>query len=114
MELEFVLKKVLRLGVHKKIFEWLAVNEFLSNSREFFHANSKNYSRFFFYFYFFFLHFLYKLFFLLMKFLNTSAWRKIHSIKLSGSGNQKVLLSICSGKCLGMNAGLWSSVNVWF
>ena len=48
MELEFVLKKVLRLGVHKKIFEWLAVNEFLPNSMEFLHANSKNYLRFFF------------------------------------------------------------------
>ena len=46
MELEFVLKKVLRLGVHKKIFEGLAVNEFLSNSMEFLHANSKNYLRF--------------------------------------------------------------------
>ena len=37
-----VLKKVLRLGVHKKIFQWIAVNEFLSNSMEFLHANSKN------------------------------------------------------------------------
>ena len=46
MELEFVLKKVLHLGVHKKIFEGLAVNEFLSNSMEFLHANSKNYLRF--------------------------------------------------------------------
>ena len=46
MELEFVLKKVLRLGVHKKIFEWLAVNEFLSSGKEFLHANSKNYLRF--------------------------------------------------------------------
>ena len=46
MELEFVLKKVLRLRVHKKIFEELAVNEFLSNSMEFLHANSKHYLRF--------------------------------------------------------------------
>ena len=38
MELEFVFNEVLRLGVHKNIFELLAVNEFLSNI--------KNYLRF--------------------------------------------------------------------
>ena len=59
---------------------------------EFLHANSKNYLRSL---YFLFLRFLYNHFFLLMKILNTSEWRKIHSIKLSGSVNQKVLLSIC-------------------
>ena len=74
MELGFVYQKFLRLGVYEKVFEWLAVNEFFSNSTEFFHANSKNYLR---YLHFLFLYFLY-VFFLLMKILNTSAWRKIH------------------------------------
>ena len=46
MELEFIFSKVLRLGVYEKVFEWLAVNEFLSNSMEFLHANSKTYLRF--------------------------------------------------------------------
>ena len=45
------------------------------------------------YLHFLFLHFLYDLSFLLMKFLNTSAWRKIHSIKLSDNGLQKVFLN---------------------
>ena len=105
MELEFVFKKFLSLGVHKKDSQWLAVNKFLSNS--------KTYLRFF-YLHFLFLRFLYHTFFLLMKILNTSARRKIHSIKLSESSNQKVFLSICWKNNLGMNAGLWSSVCVWF
>ena len=63
---------------------------------KFLHTNSKNYLR---YLHFLFLHFLYNLFFLLMKILNTSAWRKIHSIKLSGSAD---LLE----KYLSTNAGL--------
>ena len=33
MELEFVFKKFLSLGVHKKDSQWLAVNKFLSNSK---------------------------------------------------------------------------------
>ena len=86
------LLKILRLRVHKKVFEWLAVNELLSNSMKFLHANSKNYLR---YLHFLCIHFLYSVFFLLMKISNTSAWRKFHSIKLSGSGKQKVFLWIC-------------------
>ena len=43
-----------------------------------------------------------------MKFFEQLSTKKIHLIKLSGSGNQKVL-----EKYLGMNAGLWSSVCVW-
>ena len=50
----------------------------------------------------FFLHFLHNMFFLLMKFLNTSSWRKIHSIKLSRNGHQKMFLSI-----------YWRNVYVW-
>ena len=37
-----------------------------------------------------------------MKILNTLAWIKIHSIKLSRSGNQNVFLSIC-----------WRNIQVW-
>ena len=92
VEFEFAFYKVLRLGVHKKVFEWLAVNKFLSNSMEFLHPNSKNYLC---YLHFLFLHFLYNHFFPLMKILDTLAWKNIHSIKLSGSGNQKVFLFIC-------------------
>ena len=53
-----------------KLFYVQEFNEFLSNSMEFLHANSKNYLG---YLHFFFIHFLYNLFFLLMKILNTSA-----------------------------------------
>ena len=35
MELEFVFNEVLRLVVHKNIFELLAVNEFLSNIKNY-------------------------------------------------------------------------------
>ena len=67
-------------------------NKFLSNCMEFVHANSKNY---FHSLHFLFLHFLYYLFLLLTKILNTSPWKKICSVKLSGSLNEKVFLSIC-------------------
>ena len=92
MELEFFFLNVLCLGVHKKVFEWIAVNKFLSSSMEFLHANSKSYLR---KLHSLFLYFLYNHFFLLMEVLNTSSWRKIHSTKLWGSGNQKVFFSIC-------------------
>ena len=85
----------LRLGVHEKVFEWLTVNEFLSNSMEFLHANSKNCLRFSCISISCFYIFSIIIFFLLMKILNISARTKIHSIKLSGSGNQKVFLWIC-------------------
>ena len=49
-----------------------------------------------------FLHFPYNLFLTLMKFLNTSAKRKVHSIKLSGSSQQKVFFSI-----------YWRNIQVW-
>ena len=55
MELEFVFNKVLRLGVHKNIFELLAVNEFLSNHQKLFALLL--------YLFFLFLHFLCNLFF---------------------------------------------------
>ena len=67
VQMEFVFKKVLRLGVHKKVFEWLVAKEFSSNS--------KHYLRFSCISHFLFLHFLCKLFSLLIKILNTSAWK---------------------------------------
>ena len=60
MELEFVFKKFCIVGVHKKVFDWLAANKFLSNS--------KNYLRFT-----YISIFSMNCFFLLMTFLNTSA-----------------------------------------
>ena len=48
------------------------------------------------------LHFMHNLFFLLIKFLNTSSWRKIHSIKLSRNGHQKVFL-----------LNYWRNMQVW-
>ena len=52
-----------------KLFYVQEFNEFLSNSMEFLHANSKNYLG---YLHFLFLHFLYNHFFLLMNILNSS------------------------------------------
>ena len=86
MELEFVFNKVLRLGVHINIFELLAVNEFLSNNQKLFALLL--------YLYFLFLHFLYNLFFTNEDFEQLNM-KKDHSMKSSGSGNQKVFLSIC-------------------
>ena len=48
-----------------------------------------------------------------MKIMNTSVWRRIYSIKLSESGNQKIFVDLLE-KYLGMNLGLWSNVYVWF
>ena len=69
------------LGVHKKVFGWLDLNELLTNSKNYFRLSCI-------YLCFLFLQFLCNNFFLLIKISNTSVWRKIHSIKLSGSGNQ--------------------------
>ena len=52
-------------------------------------------------------------FFLLMKFLNTSAWREFHLIKLQETGTKGVLVELLE-KYLGMCAGLWSNVCVCF
>ena len=93
MELEFVFNEVLRLGVHKNIFELLAVNEFLSNIKNYLRFCCISVSCFC---------ILSIIFFLLMKILNNSTWRKIHSMKSSGSGNQKVFLSIC-----------WRNIYAW-
>ena len=93
MELEFVFNKVLRLGVHINIFELLAVNELLSNNQKLFALLL--------YLYFLFLHFLYNLFFTNEDFEQLNM-KKDHSMKSSGSGNQKVFLSIC-----------WWNIYVW-
>ena len=47
-----------------------------------------------------------------MQLLNTSIWREIRSIKLSGSSHRKVFLLL--EKKLGTNASLWSSVCLLF
>ena len=74
MELEFVFNEVLRLGVHKNIFELLAVNEFLSNIKNYLRFCCISISCF---------SIFSIIFFLLMKILNNSTWRKIHSMKSS-------------------------------
>ena len=71
------------LGFYKKIFEWLVANELLSNS--------KNISPLYLHF---FLYFLHNLFFSTDDVFSTSSWTKIHSIKLSSNGHQKIFLSI--------------------
>ena len=96
-------KKFYIVGVHRKVFDWLAANELLSRSKNYLHTSCVSISNFsifcitcFFY-------------------LNTPAWRKVHSIKLWGSSHQKVFISVnLLEKCLSINAGLWSSVCVWF
>ena len=76
-----VFKKSYFGGVHKEVFKWLAANELLSSSKNYLRALCLH---------FLFLHFLYNPFFPLIKFLKTSARRKIHSIKLIGSGLQNI------------------------
>ena len=42
MELEFFFKKIVIVGFHEKVFEWLFANQFLSNSKNisiFFYTN---------------------------------------------------------------------------
>ena len=47
---KFVFKKVSRLGVHNKLFEWLAANEFLSNSKNYLRFSCVSISCFFIFF----------------------------------------------------------------
>ena len=76
-----VFKKSYIVGVHKEVFQWLGANELLSSSKNYLRTLCLH---------FLFLHFLYNPFFLLIKFLKTSARRKIHSIKLIGSDLQNI------------------------
>ena len=83
------LKKLHILGVHLKVVEETVANKFLFHSKSYLPSSCISIScfqlalscRIFFII----------CFFLLKKFLNNSALRKVHSIKLSGSGHQKVL-----------------------
>ena len=77
---------------------------------EFLQANSKNYLR---YLHFLFLHFIYNHFFLLMKNLNTWAWSKNPFNQIIRKWQPGVFVDLLE-KHLGMNAGLWSNVYVWF
>ena len=47
---KFVFKKVSRLGVRNKLFEWLAANEFLSNSKNYLRFSCVSISCFFIFF----------------------------------------------------------------
>ena len=92
----------LRLRVHKKVFEWLAVNEFLSNSMEFFRANSRNYLR---YLHFLFLHFLYVFFSTNKDFEHLSMKKDPFNQIVMKRQPEGVFVDLLE-KYLGMNAGL--------
>ena len=78
---------------------------------EFFHANSKNYLR---YLHFLFLHFLYNVFFSTNEDFEHLSMKKDPFNQTIRKWQPKAVFINLLEKYLGMNAGLWSSVYVWF
>ena len=105
MEMGFVFKKVLRLGVNKKVFEWLAAKEFLSNSKNYLRFSCISISCYSIFSVNFFLYY--------WRFWTTQHEKDTFNQIIRKWTSIGVFVDLLE-KYLGMNAGLWSSTCVWF
>ena len=94
-----------KFDIHKKVFEWLAANEFSTNSKNHLRFSCISISCFSI--------FSITCFFYLIKFLNLSMKKDQFNQIIRKWPPERVFVNLLE-KYIGMSAGLWSSVCVWF